>query len=52
MLPVSDTVRAEEAHRKEAEGEVERSEREVDAQGRPAVFAGELAHALREGEVG
>ena len=52
MLPVSDAVRAEEAHREEAEGEVERRECEVDAYGRPSVLAGELTHALRDGEVG
>ena len=52
MLVASDPVRAQVAHGGEAEGEVERREQHVDAKGRPAVLAGQLPQALREGEGG
>lgn len=52
MLVASDPVRAQVAHGGEAEGEVERREQRVDAEGRPAVLAGQLPQALREGEGG
>lgn len=49
VLVAADAVRAQVPHRGEAEGEVERGEEHVDPERRPAVLAGQLPQALREG---
>lgn len=52
MFPVPDPIGAQPPHGEEAEREIEHGEEEVDAEGRPAVFARELAEPLRQGQRG
>lgn len=52
MFPPPYPISAEHAHSKEAKGEVDSGEEEVDTKSRPAIFATQFAETSREGEGG